>query len=275
MIAGYRTHWALIASAAALAACTQSPSNAQDAAAANTAAPAASPATTTLPAAITAAAADPARGADAATTDTRRHGPEILAFAGVKPGDKVIDLIPGGAYWTKLFAKTVGANGHVYGIWPTPYANEARSDVIAYQKLAGSADFPNVSMNVEPATEIMVPEKADLVFTSQNYHDYPDKFMGHVDPAVLNKAVFDALKPGGIWLIVDHAAPAGSGMADTDTLHRIDPAIVKQQVTAAGFEFVGSSDLLANPADDHMKKVFDPAIRGHTDQFIYKFRKPA
>ena len=265
--------WILLASAAALAACGQATAG-QDAG--NDMATPAATATTasTLPAAIAQAAADPSRGADAATTDARRHGPEILAFAGVKPGDKVIDLIPGGGYWTKLFARTVGAAGHVYGIWPTPYAGEARTNVTDYQKLAGSTDFANVSMSIEPATEVKAAEKVDLVFTSQNYHDYPDKFMGPVDPAVLNKAVFDALKPGGIFLVVDHAAPAGSGMADTDTLHRIDPATVKQQVTAAGFEFVGSSDLLANPADDHTLKVFDPKIRGHTDQFIYKFRKP-
>ena len=261
----------LLIGVAALAACSQA-TGAQDegAAAANAAAPDAS-----LPAAIAQAASDPARGPNAAADDARRHGPAILAFAGVKPGDVVIDLIPGGAYWTKLFAKTVGPQGHVYGIWPTPYADEARSDVVAYQKLAGSADFPNVSLSIEPATELKAPQKADLVFTSQNYHDYPDKFMGPVDPAVFNKAVFDALKPGGIFLVIDHAAPAGSGLSDTETLHRIDPATVKQQVTAAGFQFVGSSDLLANPADDHTLKVFDPKVRGHTDQFIYKFRKPA
>jgi predicted methyltransferase len=86
--------------------------------------------------------------------------------------------------------------------------------------------------------------------------------------------VFDALKPGGIYLIIDHAAAAGSGMRDTDTLHRIDPAIVKKQVTAAGFVFDGESKLLANAGDDHSKPVFDQSIRRHTDQFIYKFRKP-
>ena len=93
-----------------------------------------------------------------------------------------------------------------------------------------------------PAALYKTPEKVDLVFTSQNYHDYPDKFMGQVDPAVLNKQVFAALKPGGLWVIIDHVAPDGSGMADTDTLHRIDPAIVKQQVEAAGFVFDGESN---------------------------------
>jgi predicted methyltransferase len=127
---------------------------------------------------------------------------------------------------------------------------------------------------VLPATALTAPEKVDLIFTSQNYHDYPDKFMGSIDPSVFNKAAYAALKPGGILLIVDHQAAAGSGMRDTDTLHRIDGAIVKKQVTAAGFRFVGESKLLANPADDHTKAVFDKSIRGHTDQFIYKFRKP-
>ena len=206
--------------------------------------------------------------------DARRHGPEIAAFAGVKSGDKVIDLIPGGGYWTRTFARLVGPSGHVYGIWPKPYAMEAGRDVKRYAAAAGTPAFANVSASTQPATGLAVPEKVDMVFTSQNYHDYPDKFMGPVDPAVLNKAAFDALKPGGIYLIIDHVAAAGSGLRDTDTLHRIDPEIVREQVTAAGFVFAGESRLLANPADDHSKAVFDKSIRGHTDQFIYKFRKP-
>jgi predicted methyltransferase len=206
--------------------------------------------------------------------DARRHGPEIAAFAGLKAGDKVIDLIPGGGYWTRTFARIVGPTGHVYGIWPRPYASEAGSDVRRYAATAGTPAFANVSASTQDAASLSAPEKVDLVFTAQNYHDYPDKFMGPVDPAILNKAVFDALKPGGIYLVIDHVAAPGSGLRDTDTLHRIDPAIVKKQVTAAGFIFVGESKLLANPEDDHAKKVFDPAVRGHTDQFIYKFRKP-
>ena len=118
------------------------------------------------------------------------------------------------------------------------------------------------------------PKPLDVVFTSQNYHDYPDKFMGAIDPAILDKNVFNALKPGGVFIIVDHVAEAGSGLRDTDTLHRIDPEIVKTQVTAAGFVFEGESDVLRNPADDHKVKVFDKSIRGHTDQFVFKFRKP-
>jgi predicted methyltransferase len=114
-----------------------------------------------------------------------------------------------------------------------------------------------------------------MVWTSQNYHDYPDEFMGRIDPAQLNRAVFAMLKPGGTYFIVDHAAEPGSGMRDTERFHRIDPATVRAQVEAAGFEYVGSSDALRNPADSHAVAVFDPTIRGHTDQFVMRFRKPA
>jgi predicted methyltransferase len=113
-----------------------------------------------------------------------------------------------------------------------------------------------------------------VVFTSQNYHDYNDKFMAPATIESLNKQVFAALKPGGTWVIVDHVAESGSGMRDTDSLHRIDPAIVRKQVEAAGFVYVGESKVLRNPADGHQVKVFDKSIRGHTDQFAYKFRKP-
>jgi len=207
-------------------------------------------------------------------TDARRHGPQIAAFAGLKAGDKVIDWIPGGGYWTRTFARIVGPTGHIYGIWAAPYAAEAATDVRRYTKLAADPAFGNISASTQPATQLKAPEPVDLVFTAQNYHDYADKFMGSLDPAVLNKAAFAALKPGGIYLIIDHVAAAGSGMRDTDTLHRIDPEAVKKQVTAAGFQFVGESRLLANPADDHAKPVFDKSIRGRTDQFVFKFRKP-
>ncbi|GAA0686757.1 putative methyltransferase [Dyella sp. SG562] len=226
-----------------------------------------------MPANVAAAVADPARKADAAN-DARRKGGELLAFAEVKPGQSVVDLIPGGGYFTRLFSAAVGDGGHVYDVWPNEYAQEADSDVKASNALAAQPHYKNVSVLLQPGNQFSVPKPVDMVFTSQNYHDYPDKFMGKIDPAVLNKQVFDALKPGGLFVIVDHVAEAGSGMRDTDTLHRIDPAIVKKQVEAAGFVFDGESNVLRNPADPHDIKVFDKAIRGHTDQFAYRFRKP-
>jgi predicted methyltransferase len=217
---------------------------------------------------------DPARAADK-TNDARRKVALVMTFAEVKPGQKVVELIPGSGYFTRVFSAIVGPQGHVYTVWPNEYAKEDADDVAGSQKLATDPHYANVSVLTQPANQLSAPEPVDLVFTSQNYHDYPDKFMGKVDPAVLNKQVFDALKPGGLWVIIDHVAPAGSGMADTDTLHRIDPVIVKKQVEAAGFVFDGESNALRNPKDPHDIKVFDKSIRGHTDQFIYRFRKPA
>jgi predicted methyltransferase len=220
---------------------------------------------------VTAAIADPARGAEA-KADARRKPAELMAFAGVKPGDTVVDLIPGGGYFTRLFARIVGPTGHVYAVWPEAYAKEDADNVAITRKLPG--DYPNVSVIVQPAAQFAVPAKADIVWTSQNYHDYPDKFMGPSDPAMLDKQVFAALKPGGFFVVVDHAAATGSGLRDTETMHRIDPLFVKAQVTAAGFKFVGESDVLHNPADNHTLLVFKPEIRGHTDQFAFRFQKP-
>ena len=226
-----------------------------------------------IPAVVYRAVNDPARAADK-SKDARRKVTPIMTFAEVKPGQKVLELIPGSGYFTRVFSAIVGSKGHVYTVWPAPYAKHDSDDVASLRKLATTPHYANVSVAVQPAAELTAPEPVDLVFTSQNYHDYPDKFMGKVDPAVLNKEVFDALKPGGLYVVIDHVAPAGSGMSDTDTLHRIDPAIVKKQVQAAGFVFDGQSNVLRNPDDPHTIKVFNKSIRGHTDQFIYRFRKP-
>ena len=226
-----------------------------------------------LPGYVSKAVADPARGDDA-KIDARRKVGELVAFSEAKPGDSVLELIPGSGYFTKVFSKVVGSKGHVYALWPKPYDDESHPDSDVMRKLATQPGFANIETLVQPADALTAPTPLDVVFTSQNYHDYPDKFMGPTDPAILNKAVFKALKPGGTYIVIDHVAEAGSKLRDTDTLHRIDPATVKQQVVAAGFEYVGESSALRNRNDTHKLKVFDKAIRGHTDQFAYKFRKP-
>ncbi len=226
-----------------------------------------------IPPEVAAALADPERAMHRAT-DARRHPGELVAFSGVKAGDKVLDLIPGDGYWTRIFSAIVGPQGRVYSVWPQAYADVAQGNLRTLQAMAATPHYANVRVAVQPTATLTAPEPLDLVWTSQNYHDYPDAFMGHIDPAVLNRAVFAMLKPGGTWFIIDHAAAPGAGMNDTERLHRIDPAIVRRQVEAAGFEYVGESRILANPADDHSRTVFDPAIRGHTDQFVMRFRKP-
>jgi predicted methyltransferase len=219
-----------------------------------------------LPESIAAAVADPARAEDA-KIDDRRHGGEIVAFADVKPGSKVLELVPGGGYFTRILSGTVGPEGRVYAEMPTEIENIDRFKAVAEA-------YPNVVLQRHPAAAPATPELVDVAFTSQNYHDYPTPFLGNTDVGEVDRHVFAALKPGGLYIVIDHVAETGSGTRDTDTLHRIDPAFVRQQVEAAGFEFVGESFVLHNPADDHTLKVFDPAIRGHTDQFVYMFRKP-
>ncbi|HEX7130678.1 MAG TPA: methyltransferase [Rhodanobacteraceae bacterium] len=225
------------------------------------------------PSYITAAIKDPARAADA-KDDARRQVAAVMAFTGVKPGDSVLELVPGSGYWTRVFSAVVGPDGHVYTVWPDEASKYSAKSYANWQSLVATPHYKNVSLLKEPAAHLSVPHKVDIVFTSQNYHDYHDPFMGPVDMLSFNKQVYDALKPGGVYVVIDHVAPAGSGASDTNTLHRIDPMLVKKEVEAAGFRFDGESDALRNPKDTHTAKVFDKSIRGHTDQFIYRFRKP-
>ncbi|MEE3627005.1 methyltransferase [Nitrospirillum sp. BR 11752] len=223
--------------------------------------------------AITAAVADASRPQADKDRDADRKPAEMLAFAGVKPGDKVVDFMPGAGYFTRLFAKAVGPKGRVYSLLPGEIASRSQKAVDGQKALAEDKAYGNIVPLVEPAAALSLPEKVDVVWTSQNYHDV-HAFMGAETAAAVNKAVFNALKPGGVYIVLDHAAEAGSGLRDANTLHRIDPETVKKEVEAAGFVLDGQDDALRNTADNHTLKVFDPALRGHTDQFVFKFRKP-
>jgi predicted methyltransferase len=229
-----------------------------------------------IPGFLAAAVADPARPAADVERDVNRKPAETLVFAGIEPGFKVAELLPGGGYFTRIISKAVGSSGHVYALVPAPRPDAAADapDFSARIKaVAAEPGYSNVSVVVEPFAALKTPEPVDLVWTSQNYHDLHN-FPG-LDLGVFNQMVFEALKPGGIYLILDHSSVPGAGSSVTSTLHRIDPETVKQEVLAAGFQFVGSSDLLHRASDPRTAKVFDPAIRGQTDQFILKFRKPA
>ncbi|MBM7131393.1 class I SAM-dependent methyltransferase [Dyella mobilis] len=227
-----------------------------------------------LPSYTALAVADPNRPADQRAQDAERKPVEVLNFTGITRGWKVVDLMPGAGYYTRLFSKVVGTNGAVYAVQPIEMDKAAPKNLPKLRSFAGTSIYPNVTVTVPPIAQLNLPKGVDMVWTSQNYHDLHDPFMGSPDMARINKAIYDALKPGGVYIVLDHAAAAGTGTSKTDSLHRIDPAAVKAEVTAAGFEFVGESDVLSNPADDHTKAIFDPSIKGHTDKFIYKFRKP-
>ena len=233
----------------------------------------AAPVAAAVPANISAAVADAARAADDTKRDADRKPAEMLAFAGVKSGDKVADIIPGGGYFSRLFSAAVGPKGAVYGYMPTEFAKFSKTPLPANGTHPDTAR-PNITFLTGPMNSFATPEKLDIVWTSQNYHDLHDDFAAPSDLAVINKAVFAALKPGGVYIVLDHSAADGSGLAATNTLHRIDAAQVKKEVEAAGFKYEGESNVLRNPADPRTANVFDASIRGHTDQFVYKFRKP-
>lgn len=263
-----------------------------------------------VPSYITAAVNDPGRPETDKKRDALRKPAEALAFSGVKPGDKVAELIPAAGYYTRMLSKIVGPSGHVYMLIPPPPKGPppgmarpgaggpgaggpgagrpgmgpgaggpgaGRPPMMRRPSMRAMAEaitndpaYSNVSIVEMEGPAFRLPEQIDLFWTTENYHDlhnFPD-----ADLSVFNTRVFDSLKNGGIYFIEDHAAAAGSGASETRTLHRIDPATVKMEVTAAGFDFVGESRALHNPKDTHKDIVFKMVDK--TDRFMFKFRKP-
>ena len=219
-----------------------------------------------IPKYIRSAVESPGRSAEAKARDANRKPAEVLALSGVKPGDKVVEFASFGQYFTAMLSDIVGPKGVVY-MYDLPYT-EARSGAASRAFVAAHA---NSKYELVDYNALKLPEKVDIVFNVLYYHDLP---LNNIDTASLNKRIFDALKPGGIFFVVDHNAAPGSGTTDTKKLHRIDPEVIKKEVTAAGFELVEQSKLLAHAEDDHTQIVFAPGLRGLTDQTIFKFRKP-
>lgn len=225
-----------------------------------------------VPANITQALADPARPAADTARDAGRKAGEVLALGEVKPGDKVADLIMGGGYFTRILSAAVGPKGHVYAYQPAEFI-KFRAAYGAEQKAVADA-YANVTPINASLGELDLPDGLDLVMTVQNYHDL------HLTPfpkdtaTKVNAEVFKSLKPGGVYLVIDHTAAPGSGHAAAQTVHRLEASIARAEIEAAGFKLDAESPLLRNPSDDYAKNVFDPALRGKTDQWIMVFRKP-
>ena len=220
---------------------------------------------------IAKAVADSSRPADDRKLDPDRKPAQVLAFARVRPGETVGEYLPGGGYYTRLLSDIVGPRGKVYALETTRWGQE---NIDATKKAIAEGGRGNVSLDLAPFGAFHLPAKVDLFWITDNYHDLHVPKYGAIDMAAFNRQVFDSLKSGGVYFIIDHAAAPGTGATLSPTLHRIDKATVIAEVTAAGFRLARESDLLRNGADDHTRTVFDPAIHFKTYQFILEFRKP-
>lgn len=222
-----------------------------------------------VPASVTAAVNDAARPAADKERDANRKPAEVVAFAGVKPGMTVAELGPGGGYYTRILAKAVGPNGKVLALL-TPAAAARPQVKENFDKL--TAEYPNIKVvTVDYAAMGALPEKADLFWTTENYHDFHNGQTANI--AALNKAVFDNLKPGGIYYVEDHNAADGAGLEATSKVHRMDVAVAKTELTAAGFKIDGEGTALKNPADN---RAGANSESGHfvTDRFMLRAKKP-
>ena len=186
----------------------------------------------------------------------------------------VADFVPGTGYFTRILSRVVGVQGTVYAITPSELAAKMPKMPAGMEALAHEPAYANIKPLVEPTAHTAQGLKLDAVWTSDNYHDIYG-FFGAKSASAADASIFAALKPGGVFVVIDHAGLPGSSDTAPTTLHRIDPATVKAQAQAAGFMLEAESPLLQNPADPHTDKVFAPSIKGHTDQFVLKFRKPA
>jgi predicted methyltransferase len=219
--------------------------------------------------AISAAVADAGRPAADKALDANRKPAQVLAFAGVKPGMVVAELGSGGGYYTRLLAKAVGPNGTVLAIVTQGQASR-QGGLDALNAIA--AAYPNVKITTVPDYASMaLPQKADLFWTTENYHDFHNGPTANIPG--LDKAVFDNLKPGGIFYVEDHSAAPGAGLAATSQHHRMDEDVAKSELTAAGFKIDAEGDLLHNPADDRTKGNSE---EGHfvTDRFMLRLKRP-
>ena len=202
---------------------------------------------------------------------------ELIRFARVEAGSTVIDVYPGGGDWTRLFSQVVGPEGRVYSFVPGEVAHFKNDPVGLMRTLANEPGRENVeAVSADLLAMSDVTQPADVLWLHLFYHDLHTALMQAkgATAADFNRAVYERLKPGGSYVIVDHAAAAGAGAGDAQSLHRIDPASVRKEVEAAGFVLDAQSTMLANKDDSHSIKVFDPSIKGETDRFAYRFVKP-
>jgi predicted methyltransferase len=226
---------------------------------------------------VAAGVAAPGRPKAATDLDEVRKPAEVLRFMGLKKGDRVLDYFTGTGYYADIIAKAVGPAGHVVG-WNS--AGFGRNERVVNALKDIKARNPNTAFYSSPTTAIaFAPNSFDFALLHLVYHDayWESAQFGlpRIDPNTVVQAIWSAVKPGGTVAVIDHVATAGGDTREVvEKLHRIDPATVRADFERAGFVLEEQSDLLRVPADDRSKNVFDPSIRGKTDRFVYRFRKP-
>lgn len=223
---------------------------------------------------ILAAVASIERPAADQQRDAARKPAEVLAFAGVREGWRVGEYVPGAGYFTRVLARAVGSTGHVLAYQPAEIVRMRPAFLTEIQAAAAEPGMGNVSVMSAATRDFAAPEPLDLVFTVQNYHDLYGPFAAEGTGAAFDRAVFAALKPGGVYLVIDHHAASATGLSGAGQQHRIERQAAVDAITSAGFVLEAESDLLVNPDDPLTASVFDPSIRGRTSQFMLRFRKP-
>ena len=228
-----------------------------------------------IPAFLAAAVNDLGRPAADRELDDARKPAELLAWAGVTPAMKIADLIPGAGYFTRIFAKAVEPKGWVYAYFSNHNDEALRKQGRDPDNLMPDLKktYKNLGVIHGPLSQFVTPQPVDVVWTSLNYHDLHNKNF-NVDVNEVNKAIFKSLKPGGLYVVVDHAAADSAPDDVTQSLHRIKKSAVVKEVESAGFKLVAEGDALQYPGDDGTKRVFENDIRGKTNQFMLKFQKP-
>ncbi len=222
-----------------------------------------------------AAVADAGRPAADTARDENRKPADMLAFAGIGPGKVVVDMLPGGGYFTRIFAKAVEPGGRVYAYFGSQYdarlKGQGKDPDNQFADL--KATYKNLGVIHGPLPQFVTPVPVDVVWTAQNYHDMHNKQYA-MDVNEVNKAIFKSLKPGGYYIVIDHKAADSAGADVTESLHRIKDSTVKQEVEAAGFKLVAEGHDLMYASDDGTKRVFEADVKGKTNQFMLKFQKP-
>lgn len=216
----------------------------------------------------------PLRPAADRERDAARHATETLEFIGLDPGGAVAEYMPGRGYFTRLLALSVTEDGRVTAYQPAEIVKLDPTYWTDIQAVAAQPGMEMVTATTGPTAEFGADGGYDLVFTAQNYHDLHGPFASEGTAAAFNAAVMKALNPGGVYVVIDHHAVAGSGLKGAARLHRIDAEAVRAEIEAAGFVFDGQSEALANADDPRTAGVFDPSIRGLTSQFMMRFKKP-